>query len=200
MVASVPAEISKLLPRLPAAALRRPLPPPATHYPVPSTLLCALCLPRASRGAPVSATSVLRFSPSSGTQARQLSCLHRFAASLSSLCALFCIRFLYFQQLAASFHKTPGWGVPRFPFQPPTAHYPLLTTHSPLPALNSFASYHIPATPAVSCSYALFCATARRYPLPFQALAHSFHRHGVYPPPVRCPLLAAHYPLSRLEA
>src|SRR5713101_5826428 len=39
---------------------------------------------------------------------------------------------LHFQQLAASFPKTPGWGVPRFSFQLPTAHYPLLTTHSPL--------------------------------------------------------------------
>jgi hypothetical protein len=39
---------------------------------------------------------------------------------------------LCFQQLAASFPKTPGWGVPRFSLQPPTAHYPLLTTHSPL--------------------------------------------------------------------
>src|SRR6266404_5006556 len=39
---------------------------------------------------------------------------------------------LCFQELAASFPKIPGWGVPRFSFQPPTAHYPLLTTHSPL--------------------------------------------------------------------
>ncbi len=31
-------------------------------------------------------------------------------------------------------------------------------------ACKSFASYHIPATPAFSCDYALFCATARRYP------------------------------------
>src|SRR6202158_5373287 len=39
---------------------------------------------------------------------------------------------LCFQQLAASFPKTPGWGVPRFPLRPPTSHYPLLATHSPL--------------------------------------------------------------------
>src|SRR6266478_5328345 len=32
---------------------------------------------------------------------------------------------LCFQQLAASFPKTPGWGVPRFPFQLRTTHYPL---------------------------------------------------------------------------
>jgi hypothetical protein len=31
-----------------------------------------------------------------------------------------------------SFAKTPEVGVPRFPFQSPTAHYPPLTTHSPL--------------------------------------------------------------------
>ncbi len=39
---------------------------------------------------------------------------------------------LSFQRLAASFPKTPGWGVPRFLFQPPIAHCPLLITHSPL--------------------------------------------------------------------
>ena len=61
---------------------------------------------------------------------------------------------------------------------------PLLTTHSlylPLRALNSFASYHIPATPAVSCDYALFCTTALRYPSYFQWLPHSFYRHGGVP-------------------
>jgi hypothetical protein len=46
---------------------------------------------------------------------------------LQPLCRYSVAPVLYFQQLAASFHKTPGWGVPRFPFQPPTAH-PLLTT------------------------------------------------------------------------
>src|SRR5260221_605371 len=60
---------------------------------------------------------------------------------------------------------------------------------------NSFASYHIPATPAVSCNYALFCATARRYPSYSQQLPHSFCRHGggtpvasvLRPPdPLRC--------------
>jgi len=46
---------------------------------------------------------------------------------LQPLCRYSVAPVLCFQQLAASFHKTPGWGVPRFPFQPPTAH-PLLTT------------------------------------------------------------------------
>ena len=45
--------------------------------------------------------------------AYQLICLHRLGASLSSLCALSCVRFLYFQWLAASFPKTPGVGVSR---------------------------------------------------------------------------------------
>ena len=52
--------------------------------------------------------------------------------------------------------------------------------HSGLPTLGSsksFASYHIPATPAVSCNYALFCATALRYPSYSQGFPHSFYRH-----------------------
>jgi hypothetical protein len=61
---------------------------------------------------PRSVRSVLRFFPSWRAQARQLSCLHWLGASLSSLCALFCTRFLCFQLLAASFPETPGVGVP----------------------------------------------------------------------------------------
>src|SRR6266852_1055849 len=41
-----------------------------------------------------------------------------------------------------------------------------------------FPSYHIPATPAVSCDYALFCATAPRYPPYSQWLPHSFALNG----------------------
>jgi hypothetical protein len=55
--------------------------------------------------------SVVRFFPPSSAQARQLFCLHRLGASLSSLCALFRTRFLCFQSLAASFPETPGVGV-----------------------------------------------------------------------------------------
>src|ERR1700730_13488381 len=47
---------------------------------------------------------------------------------------------------------------------------------------NSFASYHIHVTPAVSCNYALFRATARRYPSYSQQLPHSFYRHGGWYP------------------
>jgi len=43
---------------------------------------------------------------------------------LQPLCRYSVAPVLCFQQLAASFHKTPGWGVPRFPFQPPRpTHY-----------------------------------------------------------------------------
>ncbi len=57
--------------------------------------------------------------------------------------------------------------------------------HSGLPTLgssNSFASYHIPPTPAVSCNYALFCATTLRYPPYSQGFPHSFYRHGGWYP------------------
>ena len=43
---------------------------------------------------------------------------------------------------------------------------------------NSFASYYIHVTPAASCGYALFCATASSYPSHFQSFPHSFYRHG----------------------
>src|ERR1700682_4207811 len=51
---------------------------------------------------------------------------------LQPLCRRQKSQLLWNQANPASFCKTPGWGVPRFPLQPPTAHYPLLTTHSPL--------------------------------------------------------------------
>jgi hypothetical protein len=50
--------------------------------------------------------------------------------------------------------------------------------------VNPFVSYYIHVSQPFSCNYALFCATARRYPLYAQELAHSFYRHGgvlVYP-------------------
>src|SRR6267143_5473386 len=47
-----------------------------------------------------------------------------------------------------------------------------------------FASYYIPVTPAISCNYALFCATARLHPLYFQWVPHSFRCHGGGYPPV----------------
>jgi hypothetical protein len=120
MVAPVPAQISKLPPRLPVAALRRPLPDSRPVNPLQplSSLIAAPVLCQNTR---VGGTAIL-------VSAR-----------------------------------------------PSTAHYPLPTF------VNSFASYHIPATPAVSCDYALFCATTRRDPSYFQWLSHSFYRHGGAP-------------------
>jgi hypothetical protein len=89
-----------------------------------------------------------------------------YCALLNSLAALFATPILCFQWLAASFRKTPrGMGIPdgsAGPFGMPT---PLLPNH-------------IPATPVVSCNYALFRATARSYPSSSQRLPHSFYRHG----------------------
>jgi hypothetical protein len=86
-------------------------------------------------------------------------------------------------------------------------YYPPLTAHSflRLQALNSFASYHIPATPAVSCDYALFCATARRDPSYFQWLPHSFYHHGGVPSATSvlltpCPLCCAFSQSSGAQA
>jgi hypothetical protein len=68
---------------------------------------------------PHSVPSVLRFSQSSGSQVSQLLCLHRLGASLSSLCPLFCIRFLCFQSFAATNPNTPGCGIRRSPWRTP---------------------------------------------------------------------------------
>jgi len=73
-----------------------------------------------------------------------------------------------------SFDKIPGVGVSQslraeLRFRRPSS-------------TNPFASYHIPVNPAVSGNYALFCATARRYPSCNQEVAHSFCRHGGVPP------------------
>ena len=88
-------------------------------------------------------------------------------ALLNSLASLFAAAVLYFQSFAHSFAKYPGYGVSRT----------VLRLGSPQRA-KSFASYHIPATLAFSCAYALFCATAARQTLSPQALTHSFHHHG----------------------
>ena len=61
----------------------------------------------------------------------QLFYLQAVAASLASFRALLRTPFLCFQQLTASFHKTPGWGVPYFsagfhfrpPMQPPVSSF-----------------------------------------------------------------------------
>jgi hypothetical protein len=79
-----------------------------------------------------------------------------------------------------SFGKTPGVGMSQrlraeLRFRRPSS-------------TNPFASYHIPVNPAVSGNYALFCATARRYPSCNQEVAHSFYRHGGGTPSGKSPL------------
>src|ERR1700726_1294456 len=51
-----------------------------------------------------------------------------------------------------------------------------------LTSTNSCARYHIHVTRALSCLYALFCATAPSYPSHFQSVPHSFYRNGGVPP------------------
>ncbi len=71
---------------------------------------------------------------------------------------------------------------------------------------NSITSYHIHVSQAFSCDCALFCATALRYLLYSQSIAHSFYRHGGWYPlyPERCrrrvcvnsvPSVSRRYPL-----
>jgi len=115
MVAPLPARISKLRRRLHDANTR------SKHLPPSSALRDANISPVLStfRILPVTTrrhhAGVHLFIPPddrlSDLPAYQLICLHRLGASLSSLCALFCIRFLCFQSFAASFPKTPGVGV-----------------------------------------------------------------------------------------
>jgi hypothetical protein len=70
--------------------------------------------------------------------------------------------------------EVPSSPTHRTPFTPDTSlRHPASS--------NSFASYHIHSTPVFSCIYALFCATATRYLLSLQCLAHSFYRHGGVP-------------------
>ncbi len=163
MVVPVPAQISKLRPRLPDGARRRSL--LTTHHPLPTTRyplsccsglsdLCVAPFPVFERSTPLLpitslqpqqfhaithsfaqrraaippifngfrtlsiATGVytppnvpFRTSPPLCSVPRwQIPCSQKLAASLSSLCALFRAPFLCFQELAASFAKTPGVG------------------------------------------------------------------------------------------
>jgi hypothetical protein len=61
-------------------------------------------------GGGVSRLCALRTCPPEGGSLWQTPCSQQLTASLPSLCALFCPRFLCFQQVAASFRKTPGVG------------------------------------------------------------------------------------------
>ncbi len=126
MVAPVPAQISKLRTRLPAAARRRSSPLLTTHNALHTVFLSPLCFHTLTN--PFSCNPFLFTSiqhpPGCGLRNPKLSTdfsvrsvplwqIHLFqelAASLSSLCTLFRTRFLCFQSFAASFPKTPGVG------------------------------------------------------------------------------------------
>jgi hypothetical protein len=132
MVAPVPAQIPNLRLRPPAAPLRRrSLPLLATHYPLSTLFLSALCfhiltncfsrnpfilttIPIAPRvwgykppNLPPNSVPPRRCLP-----AWQIHCFQAFAASFPPLCALFCTPSLCFQSFAASFRKIPGVGYP----------------------------------------------------------------------------------------
>jgi hypothetical protein len=114
MVAPVPTQVSKLPRRIHVASTRtKQLPPSSPSY-APRYALIASAL-NSLRILPVTTGVYLETVPSdrpSGSQTHKLFCLHRLAASLPSLSTLFCTRSLCFQSFAASFPKTPGWGVP----------------------------------------------------------------------------------------
>ncbi|MCU1241970.1 MAG: hypothetical protein JWO71_2696 [Candidatus Acidoferrum typicum] len=74
--------------------------------------------------------------------------------------------------------QIPLPATPFFPHRCKTAGCALLGEPISFQTANSFASYYIHVTPAASCSYALFCATAPSYPSHFQSLPHSFYRNG----------------------
>ncbi len=62
---------------------------------------------------------------------------------------------------------------------------PLSTPSRRRVPINSFASYYIRVTRAVSCDYAFFCATATTQTIAYQEVTHSFYRHGGGTPYVR---------------
>src|SRR5260370_9434081 len=138
MVALVPAQISNLHPRPPAATLRRrSLPLLTTHYPLSTLFLSALCfhiltncfsrnpfilitirIAPGCGGTSLQSLSELCASaplPAPTFSGWQIHCFQAFAASFPSLCALFSTPSLCFQSFAASFPKTPGGGGPAFP-------------------------------------------------------------------------------------
>src|SRR6266852_497742 len=126
MIAPVPTQIPKLSPSTrPTAHFSLPQPAPTTYCPlffVSSRRLHHVV----SISLPFSAASAYFASPR-GCSVHHSRCSHvrtlqhtklfylqELAASLSSLCALFCARSLCFQSFAASFCKTPGVGGLRF--------------------------------------------------------------------------------------
>src|SRR6266404_1251056 len=97
---------------------------------------------------------------------------------LQPLASLFGTPFVCFQCFAASFAKNGGWV-----YALSSGSYEMVSIQI-FRRGKSFASYHIPPTPAPSCSYELFCATAPSYPSYSQSVPHSFSRiRGWHPHP-----------------
>jgi hypothetical protein len=115
--------------------------------------------------------------------------LNQLSANSTTACSLFALSLQRFRSLACLFStacslfckNTRGGGIPDGSVGRP-AWGTALQFGSPQRA-KSFASYHIPATLAFSCDYALFRATAARQTLSPQALMHSFHHNGGGIPP-----------------
>ena len=111
----------------PSSPTRASAPPRPTHYPPPTThslfasIICTTWRQYLSRSQQLPHTSRLhgrvrlQFQILSvlSMSLWQIPCSQQFAASCASLCALFRAPFLCFQSFGASFHKTPGWGVPQ---------------------------------------------------------------------------------------
>jgi hypothetical protein len=130
---------------------------------------------------------------------------------LQPLASLFPTPVLCFQQLAASFPKipgvvgypkriygTPGWGVPRFPFQPPTC--PLLTHPLSSSSGQTLCFLSHPCNPSSFMRLRTLLPNGAPLSSALPSTCALFPSSRGCTPSKHCPLLAVHYPLSRLEA
>ena len=144
MVTPVRTQIPKLPARLPAPHTQANLLPPSAPSYAPRNARIPSAL-NSLRTLPVTTGVYLESVPEdcpSGLQTCQLFCLHRLGASLSSLCAFFCARFLCFQSFAASFCKTPGVGYPECNYGTPgVARFHYLFRYVSTPKLLLPSSY-----------------------------------------------------------
>jgi hypothetical protein len=108
--------------------------------------------------------------------------LNQLSANTTTACSLFALSLQRFRPLACLFStacslfckNTRGGGT--------RCSIPAIHPPRPPQRAKPIASYHIPVTLALSCDYALFCATATSQTLSRQELAHSFIAIGVAPP------------------
>jgi hypothetical protein len=170
MVAPVPARITKLRPRPLAATSRHAQ---LTAHPLFTCVICPAWRQYLSRSQQFPEYFP---SPRGCTLHHSRRQTFRPPGMPSLLFALTCRLFAFsshsflhsfplFSIVCSLFSENTGWGT-------------LCCAFSRLRTLNSFASYQIPASPAVSYDHALFRATAHEYPCYSQQLAHSFYRHG----------------------